>query len=405
MKPITAAKRMQTIHSDIRGPLFIEAMNMQKAGRDVLKLNTGNPAAFGFEMPASVKAALQGFEGKALGYCDFMGMPEARRAIADYHRANGITDVREEDVFIGNGVSEVATFSLLPLLDPGDEVLLPLPCYSLWSNTVRLAGAVGVFYRCDESDGWNPDTDDIEKKITERTRAILIINPNNPTGAVYSLEVLSRIAEIARKHGLIVLSDEIYDRLILGEKKHIPIASIAPDIPVITFNGLSKSHFLCGFRCGWMITSGPRGAWDEYREGVIKLTSMRLCANAPVQTVIPAALSDGKTPRSVSAPGGRLYEQSLAAAEELSKIEGVSFVKNDAAFYIFVKLDKERFGLKSDKRFAADLLRSKGILVVPGSGFDYPEPDHFRIVLLPEAEILRRAIFEIGDFLKDYKQS
>ncbi len=404
MKLIKCADRMENVHSDIRGPLFIEAMEMQKAGADILKLNTGNPAAFGFELPESIKKALIGAEERGLGYCDFRGMRDAREAICEYHKSKGIIGIESDDVFIGNGVSEVVSFALMPLLNGGDEVLVPAPSYSLWGNSVLLAGGRPVFYVCDEKADWQPDINDIRSKITSKTKAIVIINPNNPTGMLYSDEILTEIAKVAREKGLLIFADEIYDRLVLDGLKHTSIAALAPDLPVVTMNGLSKSHCLCGYRCGWMVISGPRALTEEYRQGIVKLTSMRLCANAIMQTVIPAALKDMETPRSMVSPGGRIYEQREAAVKELSKIDGLSFVKNNAAFYIFPKLDTRKFNITSDKKFARDLLYKTNILLVPGSGFDLDEPDHFRIVMLPEPKILADAMRRMGEFLDGYIQ-
>ena len=404
MKPIKISDRMLSVHSEIRGPLFVEAMEMQKRGINVLKLNTGNPAAFGFELPESIRLALEGNEDKGVAYCDFKGMPDAREAICEYHKSMGIEGVTPDDVFIGNGVSEVVSFALLPLLNRGDEVLLPSPSYSLWGNTVSLSGADPVFYTCDEQSEWYPDIDDIRSKITPNTRAIVVINPNNPTGATYPREILQSIVDIAREHNLIIFADEIYDRLVMDGKVHISIASLAPDLPVITMNGLSKSHCLCGYRCGWMIISGPREITEEYRQGIVKLTSMRLCSNTLAQLVIPAALADMQTPRSMVSPGGRLYEQREAAVSEIAKIDGMSVVKNTAAFYIFPKLDIKKFNITNDKVFARDLLHATNILIVPGSGFDWQTPDHFRIVMLPRADELRDAVHRMGEFLDGYKQ-
>ena len=404
MKPIKISDRMLSVHSEIRGPLFVEAMEMQKRGINVLKLNTGNPAAFGFELPESIRLALEGNEEKGVAYCDFKGMPDAREAICEYHKSMGIEGVTPDDVFVGNGVSEVVSFALLPLLNRGDEVLLPSPSYSLWGNTVSLSGAQPVFYTCDEQSEWYPDINDIRSKITPNTRAIVVINPNNPTGATYPREILQSIVDIARENDLIIFADEIYDRLVMDGKVHASIASLAPDLPVITMNGLSKSHCLCGYRCGWMIISGPRELTEEYRQGIVKLTSMRLCSNTLAQLVIPAALADIETPRSMVSPGGRLYEQREAAISEIAKIDGMSVVKNTAAFYIFPKLDIKKFNITSDKVFARDLLHATNILIVPGSGFDWQTPDHFRIVMLPEADELRDAIRRMGQFLDGYKQ-
>lgn len=404
MKTIKKANRMQYVHSDIRGPLFVEAMKMQSQGIDILKLNTGNPATFGFGIPKSIQDALRGHEEEAVGYCDFRGMPEAREAICDYHTGRGIQGLTPDDIFIGNGVSEVVSFALLPLLNEGDEVLVPTPSYSLWGNSVHLAGGKPVFYVCDEKAGWFPDIADIRAKITERTKAIVIINPNNPTGVLYPQEILQEIAQVAREKKLLIFSDEIYDRLVMDGLKHVSVAALAPDLPVVTMSGLSKSHCLCGYRCGWMAISGPREITEEYRQGIVQLTSMRLCANALAQLVIPAALKDMETPTSMIMPGGRIYEQREATVSELSKIEGISFVKNNSAFYLFPKVDAKRFEITDDRKFARDLLHATNILLVPGSGFDWAEPDHFRIVMLPEAEQLRDAMKRIGNFLDGYKQ-
>lgn len=404
MERIKCADRMQNVHSDIRGPLFVEAMEMQGRGINILKLNTGNPAAFGFGLPKSIEDALAGQEEKGVGYCDFKGMPKAREAICTYEKEKGIQGITPEDVFIGNGVSEVVSFALMPLLNPGDEVLVPTPSYSLWGNSVYLAGAKPVFYVCDERAHWYPDIRDIRSKVTDRTKAIVLINPNNPTGVLYPEEILSQAAEIAREHDLLVFSDEIYDRLVMDGLKHTSFAALAPDLPVVTTNGLSKSHCLCGYRCGWMVISGPGRLTEEYRRGIVQLTSMRLCANTLAQLVIPAALKDMETPASMVRPGGRIYEQREATVAELEKIEGLTFVKNDAAFYLFPKLDAEKFHIMDDRRFARDLLHATNILLVPGSGFDWPEPDHFRIVMLPRAEELRLAVRKMGEFLDGYRQ-
>ena len=404
MNAITKSDKMRNVHSDIRGPLYIESLKMQKQGIDVLKLNTGNPATFGFELPESIQNALNNHIDAGLGYCDFKGMPEAREAICEYEKSKGITGITPDDIFIGNGVSEIVPFALTALLNDGDEVLVPTPSYSLWGNSVYLAGGKPVFYLCDESSNWYPDIQDIRSKITDKTKAIVVINPNNPTGMLYPREILSEIVQTARESGLLVFSDEIYDRLVMDELQHTSLASLAEDIPVVTMNGLSKSHCLCGYRCGWMVISGPRHLTEDYIQGIIQLTSLRLCANTLAQLVIPAALEDMETPASMIRPGGRIYEQRKATIAELSKIEGISFVKNNSAFYIFPKLDVKKFNITSDKKFASDLLHATNILLVPGSGFDWHEPDHFRIVMLPEAEVLGDAVKRIGNFLDGYKQ-
>lgn len=395
---------MSNVHSDIRGPLFVEAMKMQEEGIPVLKLNTGNPAAFGFGLPESIKNALTGHLEEGVGYCDFQGMKKSREAICEYERKKGIKGITPEDVFIGNGVSEVVSFALPPLLNDNDEVLVPAPSYSLWGNSVYLAGGKPVFYLCDEQSKWYPDMADIRSKITPKTKALVVINPNNPTGALYPEEVLRQLAQIAREFHLILFVDEIYDRLVMDDLAHISLASLAEDIPVVTMNGLSKSHCLCGYRCGWMVISGPRHLTEEYRKGVVKLTSMRLCANTLGQMVIPAALEDMETPAAMVRPGGRIYEQRKATIEELKKIDGLSFVKNSGAFYIFPKLDIRKFQITDDKKFARDLLYATNILLVPGSGFDWNAPDHFRIVMLPDKEVLSDAVRKIGSFLDGYNQ-
>ena len=401
---IHLADRMEFVHSDIRGELYQQALAMQAQGQKVLKLNTGNPAAFGFPLPESIRNALAGREADAVPYCDFQGMTEAREAIVRYQTGKGIEGLRMDDVFIGNGVSEVVNFALMPLLNPGDEVLIPTPNYSLWSNTILLAGAKPVFYRCDEASDWNPDVADLRSKVTSKTRALVIINPNNPTGALYNTDILNAMLQVAREHKLIVFSDEIYDRLVLDGREHVSTASLAPDLTVVTMNGLSKSHSLCGYRCGWMAISGPREDIDAYRAGIVQLTSMRLCSNALAQLVIPAALADMETPASMVRPGGRYFEQRKATLEVLDTINGISYVKNKAAFYLFPRLDVQKFGITNDKKFAGDLLQATSILVVPGSGFDWKEPDHFRIVMLPEAQELRQAMTRLGNFLDGYHQ-
>lgn len=342
MNPIICADRMKKVHSDIRGPIFQEANRMSAEGISILKLNTGNPATFGFKMPDSVRQALVENADKAVAYCDLKGMPAAREAIWAYEQSKGITSFTPDDVYIGNGVSELAPMCLNTLLNPGDEILIPSPSYSLWTNAAYLAGATPVFYRCHQENNWQPDPDEIRAQITDRTRALLIINPNNPTGVIYETELLEQLVEIAREHKLLIFSDEIYDRLLLGEAQHVSTASLCPDLPVITLNGLSKSHVVCGFRCGWLCVSGPAKETEAYKAALTALASMRLCGNALTQLVIPAALEDSAYTRAMMVPGGRLYEQSKAACDALEKIPGLSVVRNTAAFYVFPKLD-ERF--------------------------------------------------------------
>lgn len=391
------AERLNSIASDIRGKNFWAALDLEKQGQKILKLNTGNPAAFGFKTPDSVREALIENLDRALGYSDVRGMLDARQAIMEYHIAKGVENFGIDDIFIGNGVSEIASMIASALFNKGDEILVPTPCYSLWTNEIILSDAVPVYYTCDESNGWNPDIDHIKSLITPRTKAILLINPNNPTGVLYSNEILLEIAEIARQNNMMILSDEIYDRLVFDGKEHTAMAKLAPDLTVLTMNGLSKSHCLCGYRCGWMVVSGKEEIRAEINAALLKIASIRLGANSIMQTIIPAALKDTEYPKSMIAPGGRLYEQRKATCEELDKIDGVSYVKNDASLYVFPKIEKAK--IEDDKKFAYDLLMDKHVLIVPGSGFKWATPDHFRIVMLPEADILRKAVSEIGDFI------
>lgn len=400
----TRSDRMAKVHSDIRGPLYEEALRMQMEGEKVLKLNTGNPGSFDFRLPDSVRLALTRHIDDAVPYCDMRGMEAARDVICTYHIGRGLKGITPDDIFIGNGVSEVASMAMTALVCTGDEILMPSPCYSLWSNNAYINAGKPVFYRCDPNNDWNPDPEDIAAKVTENTKAILVINPNNPTGAVYSRDTLLAIAEIARKNHLILLADEIYDRLLMDGLSHYSIAALAPDVPCITFNGLSKSHIICGFRCGWMIFSGPKEEMQDIRDAVTQLASMRLCGNALTQLVIPAALVDSASTQAMVTPGGRLFEQRKAVTETLEKIPGVSFVPNRAAFYLFPGIDQEMYEFEDGHDFAMKFLHEKHILVIPGSGFDWNEDLRIRIVMLPEADKLRKAMEDMGDFLKAHRR-
>lgn len=401
---IERSDRLSHVHSDIRGPLYVEALRMQAAGTQVLKLNTGNPGNFGFTLPASVREALLNHVDEAVPYCDVRGMAAAREEILNYHIGRGLQGITMEDIFICNGVSEAVSMLMTALVGTGDEVLVPSPCYSLWSNNTYLGGGKPVHYRCDPNNDWNPDLEDIRRKITSRTKAILVINPNNPTGAVYSKETLLEIAELARENHLLLLADEIYDRLVLEDLPTWSIAALAPDLPCVTFNGLSKSHIICGFRCGWLVFSGPEAELSEIKQGVMQLAAMRLCGNTLTQLVIPAALADRDSTRKMMAPGGRLYEQSKATVEALSKIPGVTQVPNRAAFYLFPGLQKDVFDFESDEDFAMKFLHEKHILVIPGHGFDWFEDLRFRIVMLPEPEKITIAMEKLGDFLDQHRR-
>lgn len=401
---ILKSDRLTHVHSDIRGPLYVEALRMQAAGTPVLRLNTGNPGNFGFQMPQSVRQALLENVDKAVPYCDVRGMAAARQAILEYHKSCGIQNITLEDIYICNGVSEAVSMLMTALVGTGDEVLVPSPCYSLWSNNTYLGGGKPVYYRCDPQNAWNPDLEDMRAKITGRTKAILVINPNNPTGAIYSKETLLAIAQLARENRLLLLADEIYDRLTLENAPTYSMAALAPDLPCVTFNGLSKSHIICGFRCGWMVFSGPKAELAEVEQGVTALASMRLCGNTLTQLVIPAALQDRDSTRAMMLPGGRLYEQSKATVEGLRKIPGVTLVPNRAAFYLFPGLETGAFDFESDEDFAMKFLHEKHILVIPGHGFDWFEDLRFRIVMLPEPERITGAMATLGEFLDEHRR-
>ena len=404
MRKFSKSNKLDNVLYDVRGPVVDEAARMEEEGTQVLKLNIGNPAPFGFQAPDEVIYDMRRQLTKCEGYSDSKGLFSARKAIMQYAQLKHIPNVTMDGIYTGNGVSELINLSMSALLNSGDEVLLPSPDYPLWTACVTLAGGTAVHYLCDEQSDWYPDIADIRRKVTPKTKAIVLINPNNPTGALYPKEVLLEIVKVARENQLIIFSDEIYDRLVMDGLQHVSTAALAPDLTVVTMNGLSKSHSLCGYRCGWMIISGPRARTEVYRQGIVQLTSLRLCSNALAQLVIPAAIADMETPAAMVRPGGRLYEQRKATLEVLDQIDGVSYVKNVAAFYLFPKLDVKKFNIRSDKQFAADLLDGTNILVVPGSGFDWPEPDHLRLVMLPQPDKLREAMIRFGKFLDGYQQ-
>ena len=404
MQPIIRSEKLSQVHSDIRGPVYVEAMKMIAEGTPVLRLNTGNPATFGFTMPPSVRHALLENADKAVGYCDFRGMPAARQAILEYETGKGIQGLTPDDIFVGNGVSEMAQFAITTLLNYGDEILLPSPSYSLWTNVTLIAGAKPVFYTCDEASDWYPDVADIRRKITSRTRAILIINPNNPTGALYPREVLEEIVEVARQNNLIIFSDEIYDRLVMDGLEHISIASMAPDLFCVTFSGLSKSHMIAGYRIGWMVLSGNKKLAHDYILGLNMLSNMRMCSNVPAQSIVQTALGGHQSVNDYIRPGGRVYEQRDFIYNALNSIPGVTAVKPKAGFYIFPKLDTKRFNITNDEQFAFDLLHQKKILLSHGGAFNWHTPDHFRVVFLPRIEVLSDAVNKLEDFLSTYRQ-
>lgn len=405
MRTFSKSSKLDHVCYDIRGPIMEEADRMSQAGETILKLNIGNPAPFGFRAPQPVVEAMARQLTETEGYSDSKGLLAAREAIVKYESSKGITGLTVDDVYTGNGVSELITLTMQGLLDNGDEVLVPAPDYPLWTASVTLAGGTAVHYRCDEQANWYPDIQDMRRKVTPRTKGIVIINPNNPTGALYPEEVLEQIVQIARENGLILFSDEIYDRLVMDGKTHTSIASLAPDLFCITFNGLSKSHLLAGYRCGWMCLSGDKKSAADYIEGLNLLSSMRLCSNVPAQSLIPVALSCLDSTKDMLMPGGRIYEQREVITRALNEIDGVTAVKPQAAFYIFPKLDRKKFGLVDDERLVLDFLKEKHILVTHGGGFHWEEPDHFRIVYLPEVSVLQEACDRLKDFLAHYRQN
>ncbi|MBE6867316.1 MAG: pyridoxal phosphate-dependent aminotransferase [Ruminococcus albus] len=405
MRTFSKSHKLDNVCYDIRGPVMDEADRMIAAGEKILKLNIGNPAPFGFDAPPEIIGTMTDNLHNAQGYSTSKGIPQAREAILAYHRGKGVNVASIDDIYTGNGVSELITMVMQGLLDNGDEVLVPAPDYPLWTASVTLAGGTAVHYICDESSEWFPDIKDMESKITEKTKAVVIINPNNPTGAVYPREVLEQIAKLAREHDLIVFSDEIYDRLLMDGVEHTSIASIDPDLFCITFNGISKSHMSAGFRAGWMVLSGKKDNVRGYIEGLNMLSSMRLCSNVQAQYVIPAALKGTGAPDKELLPGGRIYDQRECIYTLLNDIDGISAVKPKAAFYIFPRIDAKKFGITSDEQFVLDLLRTKKILLVAGGGFHWEKPDHFRIVYLPCIDQLKLSMAEMKDFLSTYRQN
>lgn len=405
MREFEKSHKLDHVCYDIRGPVLDEADRMAANGVKILKLNIGNPAPFHFNAPDEIIQDMIYTLRDAEGYSDSKGIFSARKAIMQYSQLKNLPQVGLEDIYTGNGVSELITMSMQGLLDNGDEILIPAPDYPLWTAAVTLAGGNAVHYMCDEQNEWNPDLDDMEKKISKKTKGIVIINPNNPTGALYSREILEGIVALARKYGLILFSDEIYDRLVMDGLQHISIASLAPDVPCVTFNGLSKSHRVAGFRCGWMCISGDKKRIKGYVEGLNLLSSMRLCSNVPAQHIIQTALGGYQSVDALLKPGGRIYEQRACIYQALNEINGVSAVMPKAAFYIFPKIDMRKFNIKDDEKLVLDFLRQKKILLVHGRAFNYPRPDHVRIVYLPNTKKLAEASLAFGDFLQNYSQA
>ncbi len=398
------SNKLANVCYDIRGPVLKQAKRLEDEGQRVLKLNIGNPAPFGFEAPEEILQDVILNLPTAQGYSDSKGLFSARKAVMHYCQQMNIQGVGIEDIYLGNGVSELIVMSLQAMLNNGDEVLIPAPDYPLWTAACTLAGGKPVHYLCDEQAGWFPDLDDIRSKITSNTKAILLINPNNPTGAVYSKELLQEIVELARQHNLIVLSDEIYDKILYDGAKHTCIASLADDVLFLTFNGLSKSYRVAGFRSGWLIVSGAKSRAQGYIEGLDMLANMRLCANVPAQHAIQTALGGYQSINDLVLPNGRLLEQRNRAWELLNNIPGVSCVKPMGALYAFPKIDPKVCPIHNDEKFVLDLLLQEKLLVVQGTAFNWPWPDHFRVVTLPRVEDLEIAIGRIGNFLKTYRQ-
>ncbi len=404
MREFKKSAKLDNVLYDVRGPVVDEAARMEARGMHVLKLNIGNPAPFGFRTPDEVIYDMQRQLTDCEGYSDAKGLFSARKAIMQYAQNKNIPNLSVNDIFTGNGVSELINLSMSALLDSGDEVLVPSPDYPLWTACVTLAGGTAVHYICDESAEWYPDIDDIKSKITDRTKAIVIINPNNPTGALYPKDLLLQIVQLARENDLIIFSDEIYDRLVMDGEEHISVASLAPDVFCVTFSGLSKSHMIAGYRIGWMILSGDKSSAKDYIEGLNMLSNMRLCSNVPAQSIVQTALGGYQSVNNYIVPGGRIYEQREYIYKALNDIPGITAVKPKAAFYIFPKIDTKKFNIHNDEQFALDLLREKKILIIHGGGFNWKEPDHFRVVYLPRIEVLKEAAGTLADFLSSYRQ-
>ena len=404
MKYFNKSSKLDYVSYDVRGPVLEEADRMVKRGIDIIKLNTVNPAPFDFKAPNEIIHDLITNARESEGYSDSKGIFSARKAIQQYCQLKGFPNVGIDDIYTGNGVSELISMSMQGLIDNGDEILVPMPDYPLWTASITLAGGNAVHYVCDEEAEWYPDMADIKSKITSRTKAIVLINPNNPTGALYPKEVLEEIVKIAREHQLIIYSDEIYDRLVMDGLEHVSIATLAPDLCVVTFNGLSKSHRVAGFRCGWMVISGEKRHVQGYIEGLNMLASMRLCSNVLSQQIIQTALGGYQSVDELLLPGGRIYEQREFIYNALNDIPGITAKKPKAAFYIFPKIDTKKFNIRDDEQFVLDFLHEKHVLLVHGRGFNMMTPDHFRIVYLPKMDQLETTTKGLADFLSTYKQ-
>ena len=403
MKPIVKSSKLANVCYDIRGPVLAAAKKMEEEGHRVIKLNIGNPLPFGFEAPEEIVVDVIRNMRDASGYTDSLGLFAPRKAIMHYCQEKGIKGVTVEDIYLGNGVSELIVMAMQGLLNNGDEVLIPMPDYPLWTAAVSLSGGNPVHYLCDESAEWYPDLDDIRRKVTSNTKAIVIINPNNPTGALYPKEILEGILQIAREHDLIVFADEIYDKVLYDGNQHVSIASLADDVLCITMNGLSKNYRACGYRAGWMVVSGDKRQAKDYIEGLTMLASMRLCANVPGQMAIQTALGGYQSINDLIAPNGRLTRQRDLAWKMLTEIPGVTCVKPKGAMYLFPKLDPKMYPIKDDEQLMLELLKQEKVLLVQGTGFNWPHPDHFRVVFLPHEDDLTEAIGRVARFLEGYR--
>ena len=402
---LTGSSKLREVSYEIRGPVHEHAARLEAEGHRILKLNIGNPAPFGFEAPDVIMRDMIQALPYAQGYSDSKGIQAARRAVfTRYELVEGFPRFDVEDVYLGNGVSELITMTLQALLDNGDQVLIPAPDYPLWTASTSLAGGTPVHYLCDETAGWAPDIADLEAKITDRTKALVVINPNNPTGAVYRREVLEQMVALARRHELLLLADEIYDKILYDDARHISLATLAPDVLTLTFNGLSKAYRVAGYRSGWLVITGPKDHAGSFLEGISLLANMRLCPNVPAQYAIQVALGGHQSIEDLVLPGGRLLEQRDVAWQTLNAIPGVSCVKPQGALYVFPRLDPEVYDITDDEQLVLDLLLQEKILVTQGTGFNWPTPDHLRIVTLPWARDLTNAIERLGNFLSSYRQ-
>jgi alanine-synthesizing transaminase len=404
MRVFPKSSKLDDVCYDIRGPVLKEAKRLEALGFQILKLNIGNPAAFGFNAPDEIIHDIIINLQAAQGYCDSQGLFAARKAVMHDFQSKGVMDVKIEDIFIGNGVSELIMMAMQGLLNSGDEVLVPMPDYPLWTAAVTLSGGKVVHYRCDEESAWHPDLEDIRSKISTNTKAIVVINPNNPTGAVYDREVLEGIARTAREHELILYADEIYDRIVYDGVQSIPLSTVDPEVLTVTFNGLSKAYRSAGFRAGWMVLSGNKKIAAEYIDGLEMLSNMRICANVPAQFGIQTALGGYQSIKALVLPGGRLKEQRDTAVNMIHTIPGLDVVLPRGALYCFPRIDTKRFGIIDDERFIMDLLQKQHLLLVQGTGFNWQQPDHFRVVFLPDKETIQDAIGRIGRFLEHYRQ-